>query len=174
VTDLADIPLLARREIEAGVLGQVFDVLTERLGRAEAEAALREVVGRDARAAGAAAAAGVAPADRLAHFAAIQDRWRAGGALDAEDTVTSDAEFAYTVRHCAYADMYARLERRDLGAILSCHRDAAFAEGYDPAMRLTRGATIMEGAATCDFHYAVAEVSGPVAGASPASAGQRT
>jgi hypothetical protein len=149
------VPLLARREIEAGVLGQVFDVLAERFGRAEAETILREVVGRDARAAGAAAAEGVAPAGRLAHFVAIQDRWREGGALDAENTATSEVEFAYTVRHCAYADMYARLGRRDLGAILSCHRDAAFAEGYDPAMRLTRGATIMDGAATCEFHYRV-------------------
>jgi hypothetical protein len=153
--------LLERREIEARVLIPVFDILARDLGPERAEAVLREAIDQDAQAAGAAAAAGVPPDQLLAHFAAIQDQWRAGGALDAENTAVTAEEFAYTVRHCAYADLYERLGRRDLGAILSCHRDAAFARGYDPAMTLDRPATIMQGAPRCEFRYRRPAAAGP-------------
>jgi hypothetical protein len=42
-----------------------------------------------------------------------------------------------------------------LGDILSCDRDGAFCEGYDPRIRLTRTQTIMGGASHCDFRYRV-------------------
>ena len=40
-----------------------------------------------------------------------------------------------------------------LGDILSCDRDGAFCEGYDPRIELTRTQTIMGGASHCDFRY---------------------
>ena len=41
----------------------------------------------------------------------------------------------------------------DIGDILSCNRDGAFCEGYDPRIKLTRTQTIMGGASHCDFRY---------------------
>jgi hypothetical protein len=62
-----------------------------------------------------------------------------------------------------YAEMYRALGVPELGALLSCNRDFALGEGFNPEMTLTRTQTIMEGAPFCDFRYKVA------AGAPPAT-----
>ena len=41
----------------------------------------------------------------------------------------------------------------ELGAVLSCNRDAALIEGFNPSVTLVRTQTIMEGAPCCDFRY---------------------
>ena len=41
----------------------------------------------------------------------------------------------------------------ELGATLSCHRDAALIEGFDPEVTFERTQTLMEGADCCDFRY---------------------
>ena len=72
-----------------------------------------------------------------------------------EHTEESRTAFAYTVGHCAYAEMYRRMGLGELGPVLSCLRDAAFAEGFDLRMRLDRPQTIMEGAPLCQFRYTI-------------------
>jgi hypothetical protein len=37
--------------------------------------------------------------------------------------------------------------------VLSCNRDAALIDGFNPAVTLTRTQTIMQGASCCDFRY---------------------
>jgi hypothetical protein len=61
------------------------------------------------------------------------------------------------VTRCRYAEMYRELGMADLGRVLSCNRDGAFCMGFNPAIQLTRTQTIMEGAACCDFRYALAK-----------------
>ena len=41
----------------------------------------------------------------------------------------------------------------EIGHLLSCNRDGAFCEGYDPKLKLERSQTIMQGASHCDFDY---------------------
>ena len=41
----------------------------------------------------------------------------------------------------------------EIGHLLSCERDGAFCEGFDPKIKLTRTQTIMGGAKVCDFRY---------------------
>ena len=41
----------------------------------------------------------------------------------------------------------------EIGALMSCNRDAAFSAGYHPAMTLDRTETLMEGGRRCDFRY---------------------
>jgi hypothetical protein len=151
---------LARREIEAGVIGPVYRILTRELGAERAGAIIAEAVIADARRAGAEAAAGVAPEGRLRRFVEIQERWTRGGALVTEHLEESDTVFAYNVSYCAYAEMYQRLGLGELGPVLSCLRDAAFAEGFDPRMRMERPQTIMEGAPVCQFRYTVEDAGG--------------
>ena len=62
-------------------------------------------------------------------------------------------EFHFNVTQCRYAEMYRELGLGELGAILSCQRDAAFCEGYHPALKLARTQTLMQGASHCDFRY---------------------
>jgi hypothetical protein len=43
----------------------------------------------------------------------------------------------------------------ELGALLSCNRDAALIEGFNRNITLERTQTLMEGATFCDFRYEV-------------------
>jgi hypothetical protein len=49
--------------------------------------------------------------------------------------------------------MYQALGLADLGSSLSCQRDFALIEGFNPSIRLSRTQTIMEGAKFCDFRF---------------------
>jgi hypothetical protein len=49
--------------------------------------------------------------------------------------------------------MYRALGLGDLGASLSCQRDFALVEGFNPAIALDRTQTLMEGAPFCDFRF---------------------
>jgi hypothetical protein len=49
--------------------------------------------------------------------------------------------------------MYRALGIPELGSVLSCGRDFALGEGFNPNLTLTRTQTIMEGAPFCDFRY---------------------
>ncbi len=61
--------------------------------------------------------------------------------------------FDFNVRRCRYAETYRAMGLGEIGDILSCNRDGAFCEGYDPRIKLTRTQTIMKGASHCDFRY---------------------
>jgi len=49
--------------------------------------------------------------------------------------------------------MYRALGIPELGALLSCNRDFALIQGFNPDVDLTRTQTIMEGAPFCNFRY---------------------
>jgi hypothetical protein len=71
------------------------------------------------------------------------------------DALAQDGErLEFDVTRCRYAEMYRSLGIGELGAILSCSRDAALIEGLNPTFDLTRTHTIMDGASCCDFGYA--------------------
>jgi hypothetical protein len=57
------------------------------------------------------------------------------------------------VTRCRYAELYHALGIPELGTLLSCNRDYALIEGFNPDVDLTRTQTIMEGATYCDFRY---------------------
>lgn len=68
--------------------------------------------------------------------------------------IEQDGErFGFNVTRCRYAEMYRALGIPELGALLSCNRDYALIEGFNPEVALTRTQTIMEGASHCDFRY---------------------
>jgi predicted ArsR family transcriptional regulator len=46
--------------------------------------------------------------------------------------------------------MYRQLGLEDLGAILSCRRDFALMDGFNPELTYSRTQTLMEGADRCD------------------------
>ena len=89
----------------------------------------------------------------LESFRAIQPRWTAEDALRIEVVKSTDSEFDFNVTRCRYAEMYRAMGLADLGAVLSCNRDGAFCEGYDPRLKLQRTQTLMGGATHCDFRY---------------------
>ena len=146
-------PIIRRREIEAKILKEVFDVVRERHGEAEAEAVIARAV-RNASIAQAREFAEAEPGGTsLSSFAELMRFWTAEDALEIRVTERTGTTFAFDVTRCRYAEMYRDMGLGNIGALLSCQRDGTFCEGYDPRIRLTRTQTIMQGASHCDFRY---------------------
>jgi hypothetical protein len=144
--------VLTRREIEARILAPVIDALGARFGRDEVIAVVRDVVVSIAREQGQAMAAARGD-NSLAEFAGTLEPWTRHDALRLEVREQSEERLSFDVTRCRYAELYRGLGLTDLGAMLSCNRDAALIEGFNPSVRLVRTQTIMQGAAFCDFRY---------------------
>jgi hypothetical protein len=152
VTGPFPLPLLRQREIEAGVIAPLVRAFAAEVGEARAREILAGVVRELARQAGCAAAAAAGGND-LAHLKQAVEAWKAGGALELTVLRDDAGALEFDVTRCEYAEMYRRLGLTDLGPILSCGRDGAMIEGFNPAVEFTRTQTIMEGATHCDFRY---------------------
>lgn len=149
---LPRITLLQRREIEAKVVGPLIRAVRAEIGDERALTLLRGVIADLAREAGAGLARELGEVT-LSAFATSLDRWCEGGALEIDLLQRTPEHLDFNVTRCRYAEMYRALGMADLGASLSCCRDFALVEGFDPAIRLTRTQTLMEGAPFCDFRF---------------------
>jgi len=145
--------ILEQRRIEAAFAQGIWEEMKEALGPEQAKAILSRAIIRLARQAGADMAAESADGPSLGHFISLQPRWTKGDALEIEVLRADGTHFDFNVRRCRYAEMYKAMGLAELGAVLSCNRDGAFCEGYDPKLKLTRTQTIMGGATHCDFRY---------------------
>jgi hypothetical protein len=146
------LPLLTQREIEANVLAPLYRAFAAEVGEPRARDILAGVITDLARQAGCAAAQAVGGND-LTALKQVVERWKAGGALELT-VLRDDADgFDFDVTRCQYAEMYHRLGLTDLGPLLSCHRDGAMIEGFNPAIEFRRTQTLMQGATHCDFRY---------------------
>lgn len=148
----SQITLLQQREIEARIIGPVFQAFAKELGTAKAREILAEVIKNLARTGGCSAAAAVGSNNLLALGKTIET-WRKGEALTLDILRRDDDALEFNVTRCQYAEMYRRLGMDDLGPILSCNRDAAMIEGFNPEIQFERTQTLMEGASHCDFRY---------------------
>ena len=148
--------LLAQREVEAKIVGPIVRGFVAELGPDRALEIVREVVAGLARDRGAELARAVGEAS-LAAFAADIDRWREGGSLEIEFLDRGPDRLDFNVTRCRYAEMYRALGLADLGGSLSCQRDFALIEGFNPSIQLSRTQTLMEGATHCDFRFRTPE-----------------
>lgn len=150
---MAELTMLERRRIEAGVLIPLIRAMQESFGEETVNAVVARTIRGIARAQGEAARA-EAPVASPRDLAT----WMAGGifregSLVAEVVEETDTRYGFDVRACHFCTMYADLGAGDLGFLLSCNRDFAFMEGLAPGLEFTRTRTRMEGAETCDFRY---------------------
>ncbi len=152
-----DIGILQQRRIEAAFAKGIFAELAAELGEDRARAILTRAVVTLAKQAAGAMAAEAPDGPGLDHFVAIQERWTRDDALALEVVERTEATYGFNVTRCRYAEMYREMGLADLGAVLSCNRDGAFCEGYDPRLTLTRTQTLMGGASHCDFRYRMEE-----------------
>ncbi len=157
------ISILEQRQIEAAFAKGIFEEMAAAIGPEQARAILARAVVKLAREAGAEMAAEAPDGPGLAHFAAIQERWTRGGALEVE-VLRADAEaFEFNVTRCRYAEMYRAMGLAGLGAVLSCNRDGEFCTGYDHRLKLARSQTIMGGAPHSDVRDRVEDPAAPSA-----------
>jgi hypothetical protein len=151
---IAEMPILVRRRIEAEFAKGIYDEMKAELGEDMARRILTNAIVKLAKA-GAAGFAAHAPGGQpsLDHFRDIQRLWTANDALRTEVVKSTPTEFHFNVVRCRYSEMYREMGLANLGAVLSCNRDGAFCEGYDPKLKLERTQTLMGGASHCDFRY---------------------
>lgn len=152
---LNDVGILKRREIEARIIGPLLTRLADEFGTG-VYAVAGDAIVEIAREQGAALARQVG-GDSLIDFAAGLAAWSAEGALETEVVELDNDTFAFDVVRCRYAELYRSLGLAELGAMLSCNRDGALIEGFNPNVELTRTQTIMRGASHCDFRFRAVE-----------------
>jgi L-2-amino-thiazoline-4-carboxylic acid hydrolase len=150
--DLNEIGVLKRREIEARILMPVLEALGARFGREPVFEAARQVIIDVARAQGR-ELAGRMGGDSLTHFATALEDWKKGDAYRMDVLEQTEQKFSFNVTRCRYAEMYRALGIPEVGALLSCNRDFSLVEGFNPAVKLTRTQTVMQGASHCDFRF---------------------
>lgn len=81
----------------------------------------------------------------------INEVWAEGDSLEFDIQEQTGQKLSFNVTRCQYAELYDRLGMKEYGFCLSCNRDEAFFEGFNPRMKFMRNQTIMQGAKTCDF-----------------------
>jgi hypothetical protein len=149
-----ELPMLEQRRIEANILKPVYDEMTARLGVEKAQEILGAAIIRDSVAQGQAYAEGLEDKGLLA-FRDTMAQWKASGALEMEMLTESEDAVHFNVTRCKYSEMYRKLGLGEIGHLLSCNRDGTFCTGFNPAIKLDRTQTIMQGASHCDFRYRI-------------------
>ena len=145
---------LHKTRIQAQVLVPVIRALRAKLGKAEADALLREALRNWSKQLFAAIADGVDGNPRR-KWAAINSEWT----KITEQHVTvqmhrHDAEaLEYDVTHCKFAEFFRALGEPELGALLICEADFDIAAAGSGEVAFTRDQTIMQGAPSCTFRY---------------------
>jgi len=145
--------MLEKRKIEAEILKEVYETLKESHGEDVAKKTLAASVRRSAIAQARAFAAAAPGGPSLETFQDVMPLWAKGGALEIEVKEQTAESFTFNVVRCRYAETYKAMGLGEIGHLLSCNRDGAFCEGYDPNLKLQRTQTIMQGASHCDFRY---------------------
>lgn len=74
-------------------------------------------------------------------------------ALTVDIVEDNDRAFEMKVTECLTASTFLAKEAGDIGYALVCWGDYAWAEGYNPKIKLVRDKTLMEGHAYCNHRY---------------------
>ena len=152
---MAELTLLERRRIEAGVLVPIIRAMQAEFGEARVNAVVAGTIRGIAR------SQGEAERERaqIATVQQLSDRMTNGvlgeGSLIVDVVEQSDTRFGFNVTRCKFKEMYDEMGAGDLGFLLSCNRDFAMFEGLAPDLEFTRTQTRIEGAGYCDFRYRV-------------------
>ena len=144
--------LLNRREIEARLLAPLLEAMSKEFGQERVLEITRSVIQEISHQQGVQFRNSMKSND-LEHFAEVLETWQKDNAIQTEVLEQTRKKFSFNVYRCRYAEMYQHLGIPELGKVLSCDRDYALIEGFNPDIRLTRTQTIMEGADLCDFCY---------------------
>lgn len=154
--ELNSIGLLKRREIEARILAPVLEALGSEFGHERVLAIARHAIEDIARKQGAELASQIG-SNNVPAFRSALETWRRNGALALTVLHEDSRQLDFDVTACRYAELYRALGLKEVGTILSCSRDAAFAEGFNSALHLERNQTILDGSPCCDFRFRIEE-----------------
>lgn len=148
-----NLSMLAKRRIEAEILGHVYEVVKETQSKEQAMQVVGDAVRRSAIEQAQRFAEQSDTPTSLESFIELSALWETEDALKIDVQEKTDNEYAFNVVRCRYAEMYKDMGLQEIGHLLSCMRDGTFCEGYDPNLKFSRTQTIMQGASHCDFRY---------------------
>ena len=152
--ETTEIPTLTKRRLQAQVVGAIYAEMVEQIGQDQARAILDAAIRKAAVAEGREfAAREPGGATSMASFIKLYELWTADSALEMKVLRADERHFDFDIVRCRYAETYKAMGLGEIGHLLSCNRDGAFCEGYDPKLKLERTQTIMQGAGHCDFKY---------------------
>lgn len=66
---------------------------------------------------------------------------------------STETVFQWRITECINAEPFLAADAADIGYAATCHGDFAFAEAFNPAIKLTRDKTIMAGDGYCNHRY---------------------
>ena len=147
------IPHLFLREIQAPLAAALIKGYAEEIGNDKALEIAKKVICEDAISSGKVLAQKYAGNSLEDLLNIVKDVWAKDGTLELANLTLDEDTLSFDVTYCGYAEMYERLGIKELGSLLSCCRDIAFVDGFNPEFELKRTKTIMEGADICDFCY---------------------
>jgi len=142
---------IEKRAIEALAIAPVIRAVSQRIGRDEAMAILKEVNQQEAFQRGQnMMTQGQNGINELVNDVAT---WGEGGIWEMDVLEQTPTTYFFNVFRCPYYEKYRELGLDEFGVELSCCRDEPFARGFNRQLKLVRTQTIMEGADYCDFRY---------------------
>jgi hypothetical protein len=88
-------------------------------------------------------------------FDAYVNQFRSGYDKTLTMEIVEDTEKAFelNVTECIWADTFLRADAGDIGYAWVCWGDYAWAEGFNPKIKLIRDKTLMEGKTCCNHRY---------------------
>lgn len=147
------VSLIQRREIEAGIAASLIKGFMREFGDEKALETATKVIESLALEAGRQVAEKYGRNTLLDLGKVVREFWAQDGALEVEFLEESESVLRFNVRRCRYSETYESMGIRDIGFCLSCSRDAKFAAGFNPEIKMERTQTIMQGAEFCDFCF---------------------
>jgi L-2-amino-thiazoline-4-carboxylic acid hydrolase len=152
--ELNEIGVLKRRLIEARIVAPLLRAMAAEFGDDRVHQIARDVITSIARQQGNELAEH-SGGRSLPVLHSTLDRWTANDALTLDVHQVSESTLSFDVTRCRYAEMYLEMGIPELGGILSCNRDGALIDGFNPDVTLQRTQTLMGGASHCDFRYSM-------------------
>ena len=141
------------REIQAPIVSALIEGFAKEFGTDKTYALAKEIICKDAFLSGETLAGKYSGNSLNDLLKVVKEVWAKDGTLEIKNLNLSENSLKFDVTRCGYAEMYERLGIKKLGVLLSCCRDFAFVDGFNPELRIVRTKTIMEGNDICDFCY---------------------
>ena len=154
MTDINELPILLRREVEARIAGPLIEAFSREFGKERTIKVASEVILKLAEESGS-QLADKCGGNSLEHLSKGTELWSAGGALKREVIEQDDKKYNYNITRCKYAEMYKSLGLAEMGFVLSCGRDGKMFGGFNSNIKFERTQTIMQGASHCDFRLSM-------------------
>jgi fumarate reductase iron-sulfur subunit len=152
-TDEPKITNLMRREIQAPIAACLIREYSRVLGAGMALETAADAVRGDALAAGRNMAEKFGGCSMKELGRVLRELWAEDGALEYRILEENERTLNFDVTRCRYAELFDRLDMKDIGAHLTCVRDEPFIAGFNPSIKFERTQTIMEGKEFCDFRF---------------------